>query len=206
MVDSPVIPVGVKVIASWYFVGAAMFFFLVLLFLGLADGVSIASSATSVLAVTGDAGVVGAGGQYTVTDTGFVGNDSSGASFDPQGFDQNAFTNDVSSQVGQSLVTSLLTGLTGSLPGVVVFVSLAVVCLFLSVLQFFVGLGLWTGKAWARVAAIIFALLGVLSGAFSLFVGAFVGAFWSGGFMLAVYALMAGYLLFNKGVSDAFAS
>ena len=47
--------------------------------------------------------------------------------------------------------------------GGAVFVLFGLILLALAVLSFFIGRGLWHGKNWARILAIIFGCLGVLS-------------------------------------------
>src|SRR3989338_6323527 len=67
-----------------------------------------------------------------------------------------------------------------------------IILLGLAVLSFFVGKGLWKGKRWARIAAIIIAVLGVLLA----LVGMLQGQIASNILSLVISAAMGGYLLF----------
>ncbi len=68
-------------------------------------------------------------------------------------------------------------------------------------LFFFIGRGLWKGQAWARIVAIIFALLGIISA-----VNAFAqGVVLEGIFNLIVGGVIGCYLLFDNEVKAAFA-
>lgn len=63
--------------------------------------------------------------------------------------------------------------------------------------QFFVGRGLWRGKQWARIAAVVIAILSVAVGLWRLFLGENV-LIWS---LVALFSLfIAAYLLFSPGV------
>lgn len=44
-----------------------------------------------------------------------------------------------------------------------IFVVLGVILIVMSVVDFFIGVGLWNGKRWARIWVIIFCALGILS-------------------------------------------
>lgn len=94
---------------------------------------------------------------------------------------------------------SFLSGLYGGL-----FTGLAVVAgifmIALAVLGFFVGRGLWKGQQWARVVAIILAILGIISAISSLVQGA-----WSSIVGLIIQIVIGGYLWFSKEVKKAFA-
>ena len=76
-----------------------------------------------------------------------------------------------------------------------------IILLGLAVLSFFVGLGLWKGKKWARIVAIIFAAIGVLLA----LVGMLQGQIVSNILGLVISAGIGGYLLFSSGVKSAFA-
>ena len=94
-------------------------------------------------------------------------------------------------------------GLTSSLPIVGFFGSLATslvaaLVLALGLLSFFIGRGLWQGKHWARIVAIVFAALGVLSALSSIFRGD------GGTFSLIIQAVILGYLWFSQSVKSAF--
>jgi len=81
------------------------------------------------------------------------------------------------------------------------FIIIGVVFIGLAVLSFFVGRGLWKGQKWARIVAIIFAVIGVL---FAL-LGMVQGQFVSNIFSLVISAVIGGYLMFSKDVKAAFA-
>ncbi len=81
---------------------------------------------------------------------------------------------------------------------------LAVIGIFLiglGVLSFFIGRGLWKAQKWARILAIIFAILGILGNVLSLLSGITVSLI----VMSAVNLFIAGYLLFSSSVREAFA-
>ena len=76
-----------------------------------------------------------------------------------------------------------------------------IILLGLAVLSFFVGRGLWKGKKWARIVAIIFAVLGVLLAVLGMVQGQVAGNVVS----LVISAAIGGYLWFSSGVKAAFA-
>ena len=78
---------------------------------------------------------------------------------------------------------------------------LGIVFILLGVLGIFVGRGLWKLQNWARIVALIFAVLGVLMALSSLFQGGVVG----GIFWLIIHGLIGWYLGFNKPVKALFA-
>lgn len=80
------------------------------------------------------------------------------------------------------------------------FLVLGVIFIGLAILSFFIGRGLWKGQKWARIIAIIFAILGVL-GAISSLIG---GEWVSGIINLIIQGLIGYYLLFNKAAKEAF--
>ena len=69
-----------------------------------------------------------------------------------------------------------------------------------AVLSFFVGMGLWKGRKWSRIVAIVFAVLGVLLAV----VGMVQGQIASNIVSLAISAAVGGYLLFSSDVKSAF--
>ena len=81
------------------------------------------------------------------------------------------------------------------------FIVGGIILLGLAVLSFFVGKGLWKGKKWSRIVAIIFAILGVL---FAL-LGMVQGQVASNIISLIISAAIGGYLLFSSSVKSAFA-
>lgn len=80
------------------------------------------------------------------------------------------------------------------------FAVLGIIMIALAVLAFFIGRGLWKGQKWARIIAIIFAILGVISSLISL-----IGGDWSQIIGLIINGLIGYYLLFVKSVKEAFA-
>jgi hypothetical protein len=76
-----------------------------------------------------------------------------------------------------------------------------IILLGLAVLSFFVGFGLWKGKKWARIVAIIFAVLGVLLALIGMLQGQIVSNILG----LVISAGIGAYLLFSKSVKAAFA-
>ena len=96
---------------------------------------------------------------------------------------------------GGAFLNSVLPAFIG---GLVAFAG--VIFIVLAVLYFFMGMGLWKGQNWARIVAIIFAVLGVISGLLSVFSGNY-GSIVS----LVIAAVIGYYLWFNKEVKAAFA-
>lgn len=82
-------------------------------------------------------------------------------------------------------------------PGLI-FIGL--ILLAFALLVFFIARGLWKGKNWARIIAIILACLAI---AYAIWVIS-VGQIFMGGFTIIINGLIAGYLLFNKNVREAF--
>ena len=80
------------------------------------------------------------------------------------------------------------------------FIIAGVVLIGLAVLSFFVGRGLWKAQKWARIVAIIFAVLGVL---FAV-LGMVQGQIASNVLSLVISGAIGGYLLFSKDVKAAF--
>ena len=85
--------------------------------------------------------------------------------------------------------------------GSAAFVIFGIVLLAFAVLGYFIGRGLWKGEQWARVLVIIFSALGFLGGLSSIFKGRVFGGILD----LVIYAVIGGYLWFNKEVNKAFA-
>jgi hypothetical protein len=81
-----------------------------------------------------------------------------------------------------------------------VFIIFGLVLLSLGILGIFIGRGLWKGRNWARILAIIFAVLGILLAVASFW----QGMVFSGITNLFVNGLIGGYLLFSKKVKDVF--
>ncbi len=103
--------------------------------------------------------------------------------------------------VGAGMVGSLL----GSIPrigvfGTSLFIVLGIIMIALGVLCFFVGRGLWKGKQWARIVAIILAILGIIGAVMGMVQGNVSGNIVS----LIIHLIIGGYLLLSKGVKQAF--
>ena len=81
------------------------------------------------------------------------------------------------------------------------FIVVGIIIILLGVLSIFVARGLWKGKNWARIVAVIFAVLGILSGISSIIKGGY-----SSLFGLIINLLIGGYLMFNSSVKSAFSS
>jgi len=73
------------------------------------------------------------------------------------------------------------------------------VLFFLGVLYFLIGRGIWLGENWARIAAIILALIGIFSGFNSLFKGNFQSLV-----PFAISLVILIYLLQNSDAKKAF--
>lgn len=76
-----------------------------------------------------------------------------------------------------------------------------IILLGLAVLSFFVGWGLWKAKKWARIVAIIFAVIGVLLAIIGMVQGQIVSNILG----LVISAGIGAYLLFSSDVKTAFA-
>lgn len=85
--------------------------------------------------------------------------------------------------------------------GTAALIILGVLIIAFAVLCFFVGRGLWKAKSWARVTAIVLAIIGLLFAILGMAGGNISGNLFS----LVINALIGGYLLFAKSVKDAFA-
>ena len=69
----------------------------------------------------------------------------------------------------------------------------------IAVLSFFAGRGLWKGKNWAKIVAIIYSIFGIIAGLGGLMKGeisSILGLFFS--------AIIGGYLFFSKEVRQFF--
>jgi hypothetical protein len=80
------------------------------------------------------------------------------------------------------------------------FAIVGIIFLAFAVLGFFVGMGLWKLQSWARIVAIIFAIIGFVMGISDLV----SGAPGSGVFSIIVNGLIGWYLLFNQEAKSAF--
>ncbi|MFA5953509.1 MAG: DUF2127 domain-containing protein [Candidatus Pacearchaeota archaeon] len=82
-----------------------------------------------------------------------------------------------------------------------ILIVMGIIFLAFAVLSFFIGYGLWKSQKWARIVAIIFAIIGVI-----MYIISLVGQFTvSPLIMLIIDSAIAGYLLFAKEVKKAFA-
>ncbi len=82
--------------------------------------------------------------------------------------------------------------------GTGMFIVMGIIMIGLAVLSFFIARGLWNGRSWARIVAIILAALSIINGVYSIAQG--MGG-WVG---LVIQLIIGGYLLFNKDVKEAF--
>jgi hypothetical protein len=80
------------------------------------------------------------------------------------------------------------------------FIIIAIIIIALGILGIFIGRGLWKGQGWARILAIIFAILGFLGAIGSIIMGSFASII-----NLIIQGWIGGYLLFSKKVKAAFA-
>jgi uncharacterized membrane protein (DUF2068 family) len=80
-----------------------------------------------------------------------------------------------------------------------IFIFLGIVMLLFSVLDFFIGKGLWKGKNWARILTIVLSSIGAFFSLISLFSGSFTSII-----SLLIEAAIVGYLGFSKEVKKAF--
>ena len=96
--------------------------------------------------------------------------------------------------VGSAFLTTVIPDIVGGL-----VIAIGILSIILAVLYFFIARGLWKGQNWARIVAIILAILGVINGLVSVVSGRF-GSIVS----LIIYAIIAYYLWFGKEVKTAF--
>lgn len=85
--------------------------------------------------------------------------------------------------------------------GAGLFVVGGIILIGLGVFGFFVGRGLWKARPWARIVAIIFAILGILMAIISMIQGSIA----SNIFNFVIQVVIGGYLLFSNNVKQAFA-
>jgi hypothetical protein len=101
---------------------------------------------------------------------------------------------------------TLLAGIIGSMIPFVgaatgaLLIVLGIVFVIVAVIDFFIGRGLWKGQRWARILAVIFAVLGFL-GALS----AIIQGQWGSIISLIINGAIAGYLWFAPEAKQAFA-
>jgi hypothetical protein len=94
--------------------------------------------------------------------------------------------------IGSAFIGTMLAGIAGvptwlTGAGTAALIFLGIIFIGLSVLDYFIARGLWTGKNWARILVLIFVGLGALSSLISLKI-----------LSLIVYGLIIWYLGFNK--------
>ena len=85
----------------------------------------------------------------------------------------------------------------GILAGIAAF--MGIILLALGILYIFVGRGLWKGRAWARIVAIVLAIIGILYNSLSLAENPVWAVFW-----IIAYGVIGSYLWFNKDVKAVF--
>lgn len=76
----------------------------------------------------------------------------------------------------------------------------AVIFIAIAILEIFVGIGLWKGRKWALITAIVLSILGIVFG----LLGMFDGEIASNMLTLVINLIIAGYLLFNPKVKQVF--
>ena len=105
--------------------------------------------------------------------------------------------------VGASFVSGLLKSMPmmGAI-GSAIFAVVGVVALVIGALGAFIAMSLWKGKNWARIVAIVFAILGILGALSNLVNGAFV----IGIIYLAIEGFIAYYLISNKEAKAFFSA
>ena len=75
-----------------------------------------------------------------------------------------------------------------------------IVMVLLAVLHFFVGIGLWRLKPWARIVSIILSTIGVIGTIYSMIINFTPTQI----FNIVVDGFIVGYLLFSKEAKEAF--
>src|SRR3989344_4783571 len=83
--------------------------------------------------------------------------------------------------------------------GAGLFIVAGIILIGLGILGFFIGRGLWKARSWARIVAIIFAILGILGAITSMVQGNIA----SNLVTFVLNLLIGGYLLFSKSVKQA---
>ena len=75
-----------------------------------------------------------------------------------------------------------------------------IISIGLAVFVFFVGLGNWKLRRWARISAIVLSVIGIIISLISMIGGGIVGNL----ITLIIYAGIGGYMLFSKDVKEVF--
>ena len=105
--------------------------------------------------------------------------------------------------IGANAIVSLLVSSAPELESIItggLVIGLGILLVLLGVLAFFVGRALWKLKQWARILAIIVAIVGVAFAVYSMIKGfAFMQVI-----KLAIHAAIGIYLIFSKEVKEAF--
>lgn len=100
---------------------------------------------------------------------------------------------------GAGFISSYFGQFLGAL-GTGMFIFGGLVFVGLGILNFFIGRGLWKARNWARIVAIIFAILGFISAIIILV----SGEFFSSIINLIFQGAIGGYFLFSKKVKATF--
>ncbi|PIN91329.1 hypothetical protein COU57_01045 [Candidatus Pacearchaeota archaeon CG10_big_fil_rev_8_21_14_0_10_32_14] len=87
--------------------------------------------------------------------------------------------------------------------GAGIFIVLGIILILFGALFIFLGIKLWKGKNWARIVTIVLYILGVLIELLSLVSGGTMNIVW-GVIWIIIDGTIAGYLLLNKEVKQAF--
>ena len=85
--------------------------------------------------------------------------------------------------------------------GTIGFIIVGITYIGFAVLFFFIGRGLWKAQNWARIVAIILAVLAIINSLFVIVVGRIV---LSSVINIILSAIIGGYLWFNKSVKQTF--
>lgn len=102
---------------------------------------------------------------------------------------------------GGFFVTTIISLIIPSLSQFATFsaILLAIIVIAFGILGIFVGRGLWMGKNWARILAIIFGSIGIIVSLISIATGNLMDII-----TLLIEGAIVGYLLFSKKVKEAF--
>jgi hypothetical protein len=93
-------------------------------------------------------------------------------------------------------IASIIPGIT-HIPDAVA--AIGIILIVFGLLYLFVGLGLWKTENWARIVAIVFAIIGALGSAFSLVTGQLTYLV-----PLVIHGVIAGYLIWGKRMKRIF--
>ena len=199
MVQSSVrsVPFGVGLISGWYFFLFLSFVLLSFSLFLFADGVHIGQySLGSVLAV----GEISSDKTYYLVDDANASQDVVLDALSNELSGQLEFVGkDAAKNIGREMILAPASAFLQSLSSFILGL-VGVGLLLFGLLYALLGAGLLYGWNWARIIVILFSLLVVL-GEIPLFL---LGAYWSGGFIIIVNLLVAGYLIFSKSVKELF--